>query len=36
MFEGDQQVRDALVRELGKQDISEPEQIDLFGEAHYE
>ncbi|WP_434591795.1 hypothetical protein J3Q09_21800 [Pseudomonas sp. R4-83] len=36
MFEGDQQVRDALVRELGKQDVSEPEQIDLFGEVRYE
>jgi hypothetical protein len=36
MFEGDQQVRDALVRELGKQDVSEPEQQDLFGETRYE
>ena len=36
MFEGDQQVRDALVRELGRQDTSEPEQIDLFGEVPYE
>jgi hypothetical protein len=31
MLGGDQQVRDSLVRELGKQDIDEPEQIDLFG-----
>lgn len=36
MLEGEQQVRDALVRELGKQDSSEPEQIDLFGGPNYE
>ncbi len=36
MFEGEQQIRDALVRELGKQDPSEPEQIDLFGGHHHE
>lgn len=36
MLEGDQQARDALVRELGRQDTDEPEQIDLFGEANYE
>ncbi|MFV0934539.1 hypothetical protein [Pseudomonas jessenii] len=36
MLEGDQQVRDALVRELGKQEVTEPEQIDLFGEAPHE
>lgn len=33
MLEGDQAVRDALVRELGKQEVIEPEQIDLFGEV---